>query len=101
DAVFQAYDVWNVRLPTAELNRWLAEAQAAHPPPMVDGRRLRLKYITQPKSRPPSFAIFCTRPAALPGAYLRYLENALRDDFELPGTPIRIYLRKGRNPYAN
>ena len=100
DAVLAAYDVWNRRIPTAELNRWLEAVTAAHPPPAPQGRRIRLKYITQAKARPPTFAIFCSKPADLPGSYLRYLENALRDDFALPGTPIRLQLRKGRNPYA-
>ncbi len=100
DAVLAAYDVWNRRIPTAALNRWLESVTASHPPPAPQGRRIRLKYITQAKSRPPSFAIFCSKPVELPGAYLRYLENALREDFDLPGTPIRILIRKGRNPYA-
>ena len=101
DAVLGAYDLWNRRIPTAELNRWLESVTAAHPPPAPQGRRIRLKYITQAKSRPPTFAIFCSRTEDLPGAYLRYLENMLRDDFGLPGTPIRLQLRKGKNPYAD
>jgi GTP-binding protein len=100
DAVLAAYDVWNRRIPTAELNRWLEAVTAAHPPPAPRGRRIRLKYMTQAKARPPTFAIFCSKPADLPASYLRYLENTLRDDFALPGTPIRLQLRKGRNPYA-
>lgn len=100
DGVLAAYEVWNRRVATAELNRWLESVTASHPPPAPQGRRIRLKYITQAKSRPPSFAIFCSKPVELPGAYLRYLENALREDFDLPGTPIRILVRKGRNPYA-
>ncbi len=100
DAVLAAYEVWNRRVPTADLNRWIEAVTARHPPPAPGGRRIRLRYITQPKTRPPTFAIFCSRPQELPGAYLRYLENALRDDFDLPGTPIRIHLRKGKNPYA-
>lgn len=99
-AVFAAYEVWNRRLPTAPLNRWLEAVTQAHPPPLVSGRRVKLRYITQPKARPPTFAIFTTRPEALPASYLRYLENALRKDFDLFGVPIRILLRKGRNPYA-
>jgi len=100
DGVLAAYEIWNRRIATAELNRWLESVTASHPPPAPQGRRIRLKYITQAKSRPPSFAIFCSKPVELPGAYLRYLENALREDFDLPGTPIRILIRKGRNPYA-
>ncbi len=101
DAVFAAHDVWNKRIATAALNRWLDGVTARHPPPARQGRRLRLKYITQVKARPPTFAIFCSRPQNLPASYLRYLENALRDDFALPGTPIRIGLKKGKNPYAD
>jgi len=99
-AVFAAYEVWNRRVPTAALNRWLGEITAAHPPPAPGGRRLRLRYMTQAKTRPPGFILFCSRPQALPDSYLRYLENALRRDFDLPGTPIRMSLRKGENPYA-
>jgi GTP-binding protein len=72
----------------------------AHPPPAVSGRRLKLNYITQPKARPPSFVIFCTRADAVPDAYQRYLVNGLRDKFNLPGTPIRLTLREKANPYA-
>ena len=100
DAVFSAYEVWNRRVPTAALNRWLAAMVERHPPPAPGGRRIKLRYMPQAKTRPPSFAIFCSRPQALPDSYLRYLENALRDDFDLPGTPSRIALRKGQNPYA-
>ena len=99
-AVFDIYDVWNRRVDTGPLNRWFAEVIDRHPPPIVDGRRLRLRYITQVKSRPPTFALFTSRPAALPESYLRYLTNGLREDFGLRGVPIRIALRKGRNPYA-
>lgn len=99
-AVFAAYEVWNKRLPTGVLNRWLQQVVASHPPPAPGGRPIRLKYITQARSRPPTFAISCSHPEELPGGYLRYLENALREDFELPGTPIRLHLKKGQNPYA-
>ncbi|HMN85609.1 MAG TPA: ribosome biogenesis GTPase Der [Bauldia sp.] len=94
-----AYDVWNRRLPTAALNRWLAAMVERHPPPAVSGRRIKLRYLTQAKSRPPSFVAFCSRPEVLPDAYRRYLVNALRDDFRLPGVPIRLMLRKGDNPF--
>jgi GTP-binding protein len=99
-AVFAAYEVWNRRVPTATLNRWLAEVIAHHPPPASRGRRVRLKYITQARTRPPTFAVSCSKPEALPGSYLRYLENALREDFDLPGTPIRIHLKKTKSPYT-
>jgi GTP-binding protein len=99
EAVFAADVVWNRRVPTAELNRWLAAVLERHPPPLASGRRLRLRYITQVNTRPPSFALFASRPAELPEAYRRYLVNALRQDFDLPGVPIRLMLRKGGNPY--
>ena len=98
-AVFEIYDLWNSRLSTAALNRWLGEVTAAHPPPAPGGRRIRLKYMTQAKTRPPGFVIFCSNAKDLPSSYLRYLENALREDFALPGIPIRIHLRQGDNPY--
>lgn len=99
-AVFRAYAVWNRRIATAQLNRWLDEVTGAHPPPAPRGRRIRLKYITQIKARPPTFALFGTQTNLLPKSYLRYLENGLRQDFDLPGTPLRIELRRGDNPYA-
>jgi GTPase len=98
-AIVDAYDVWNKRIPTSGLNRWFEHAVSAHPPPAVSGRSLRLNYITQAKSRPPSFVIFCTRADAVPGAYKRYLLNSLREAFDLPGTPIRLTLREKDNPY--
>jgi GTP-binding protein len=99
-AVFAAVAVWNRRVPTAVLNRWLARIQEHHPPPVAGGRRLRLRYITQVNTRPPSFALFASQPGELPESYRRYLVNALREDFKLPGTPIRLMLRKGDNPYV-
>jgi GTPase len=99
-AVFAAEAAWNTRVATAELNRWLGRVQDRHPPPLVAGRRLRLRYMTQVNTRPPSFALFASKPAELPDAYRHYLVNALRRDFELAGTPIRLMLRQGHNPYA-
>ena len=99
-AVTEAHAVWNKRVATSALNRWLAEVTAAHPPPAVSGRRIRLDYLTQPKSRPPSFVLFTSRADALPDAYRRYLVNSLRETFDLPGTPIRLALREKKNPYA-
>jgi len=99
-AVMEAHAVWNRRAPTAALNRFLAEAIAAHPPPALGGRRLRLDYITQPKARPPSFVLFASRASALPETYRRYLINGLRESFALPGTPVRLTLRGKANPYA-
>ncbi|MDP2621824.1 MAG: ribosome biogenesis GTPase Der [Hyphomicrobiales bacterium] len=100
EAVVAAADVWNRRVPTAALNRWLADAVAAHPPPAVAGRRIRLRYMTQAKARPPTFVLFSQRAKSLPTAYRRYLVNGLRTAFALPGTPIRLSLRTGTNPYA-
>jgi GTP-binding protein len=98
-AIVDAYEVWNKRISTSGLNRWFEHAVSAHPPPAVSGRSLRLNYITQAKSRPPSFVIFCTRADAVPDAYKRYLLNSLRETFDLPGTPIRLMLREKDNPY--
>ncbi len=100
-AVLGIHEVWNRRVGTGVLNRWLAEAVARHPPPAPKGRRLRLRYITQIKARPPTFALFVSRPAALPAAYVRFLENGLRRRFRLEGVPLRLHLRKGRNPYVD
>ena len=99
-AVVEMHQVWNRRVPTNPLNRWLEHAISAHPPPAVSGRRLKLNYMTQPKTRPPSFVLFCTRADAVPDAYLRYLVNGLRETFDLPGVPIRITLREKENPFA-
>jgi len=99
-SVVGAHAVWNKRVATNPLNRWLEQAIAAHPPPAVSGRRLKLNYITQPKARPPSFVLFCTRADAVPDAYVRYLVNDLRQTFDLPGAPIRLTLREKKNPYA-
>jgi GTPase len=99
-AIMDSYAVWNRRVPTAALNRFLAQAIEAHPPPAAKGRRLRLDYITQAKARPPTFVLFAARAAALPEAYRRYLVNGLREKFALPGTPMRLVLRAKDNPYA-
>jgi GTP-binding protein len=99
-AVLDAHAVWNKRIPTAALNRWFSDATSANPPPAVSGRRLKLNYVTQAKSRPPTFVLFCTRADAMPDAYKRYLVNDLRESFELPGTPIRLTLREKKNPFA-
>ncbi|MBW3096984.1 ribosome biogenesis GTPase Der [Pseudohoeflea coraliihabitans] len=100
EAVTFAHRIWNQRISTAKLNRWLDFVQGHHPPPAVSGRRLKLKYMTQVKARPPGFMISCTRPDAVPESYTRYLINGLRNDFEMPGVPIRIFYRGGENPYA-
>jgi GTP-binding protein len=99
-AVRQAAAVWNTRLPTGELNRWFEDALARHTPPLVDGRRLKLRYMTQAKARPPTFVVFGTRAEQTPEDYRRYLVNGLRESFALPGTPIRVEFRGTKNPYA-
>ncbi len=99
-AVFAAYETWNRRVATGALNRWMEELVARHPPPAVSGRRLRLRYITQAKARPPTFILFASRPSEIPASYLRYLENGLREAFDLPGVPLRLIPRGGKNPYV-
>lgn len=98
-AIVEAYNLWNKRISTARLNRWLEDALEEHAPPAAKGRRIRLRYITQSKTRPPTFIAFCSRPEELPESYTRYLTNSLRSVFKLGGTPIRLLLRKGDNPY--
>ncbi len=98
-AVTATHEVWNRRITTPKLNRWLADVQERHPPPLVAGRRLRLRYMTQANIRPPTFALFASKPGELPDAYRRYLVNLMRSEFDLPGVPVRMMLRKGKNPY--
>lgn len=101
DAVIEQHKTWNRRISTAKLNQWLEEVIAHHPPPaLAGGRRLKIRYMTQVKARPPTFVIFASKPEELPEAYTRYLINGLREAFKLPGVPLRLYVRGGRNPYA-
>ena len=105
DRLMQTVDdvhrLWNTRISTGRLNRWLEPMLEAHPPPMSQGRRLRIRYMTQVRTRPPTFALFASRPVDLPESYLRYLIRGLRADFSLSGIPVRMLLRKGsENPYA-
>lgn len=100
-SIFIAEQKWNTHVSTARLNRWLAGMVEGHPPPAVSGRRLKLRYMTQAKIRPPSFILFSSRPDSVPAAYQRYLVNGLRDAFDMPGTPIRLWLRGGKNPFAD
>ena len=100
-AANEMYGIWNTRISTGRLNRWLEGMLEAHPPPLVEGRRLRIRYMTQIKTRPPTFALFVSRPADLPESYLRYLTTGLRTDFGLWGIPVRMVMRKGDNPYAH
>ena len=99
-AVVHAYETWNRRVSTSELNRWLGEALARHAPPAPSGRRLKIRYMTQPSTRPPTFVAFCSRPDAVTKTYQKYLTNSLREAFDLPGVPIRLNLRGGDNPFA-
>jgi GTPase len=99
-AVLAAHEVWNRRVPTPHLNRWLSEAMERHAPPASRGRRIKIRYMTQPSTRPPTFIAFCSHPEGLPKSYLRFLTNSLRHAFDLPGVPIRLKLRKGENPFA-
>jgi len=99
-AVRRAHAIWNTRVPTAGLNRWFEGALERHPPPLVDGRRLKLRYMTQAKARPPTFILFGTRAEQTPEDFRRYLANGLREAFSLPGVPIRLTLREKANPYA-
>ncbi|MBE0578501.1 ribosome biogenesis GTPase Der [Devosia sp.] len=100
EAIFTIERSWNSHVSTARLNRWLAGMVDGHPPPAVSGRRLKLRYMTQAKTRPPSFILFASRPDVLPMAYQRYLVNGLREAFNIKGTPIRLWVRGGsENPY--
>lgn len=99
-AADEMYGIWNIRVSTGRLNRWLEGMLEAHPPPLVEGRRLRIRYMTQIKTRPPTFALFVSRPADLPESYLRYLTSGLRADFGIRGVPIRMVMRKRENPFA-
>ena len=98
--VRKASEIWNKRVTTGELNRWFEHALEKHPPPMVDGRRLKLRYMTQAKARPPTFLAFGTRAERIPEDYSRYLVNGLREAFNMPGTPIRLQLRGTKNPFS-
>lgn len=99
-AVFSIYGTWNTRVGTGALNRWLEAMVDSHSPPLVDGRRIKMRYITQTKARPPTFLLFTNQIEKMPDAYQRYLVAGLRERFNLPGVPIRLNLRKSKNPYS-
>ena len=99
-AVLETYGKWNLRVSTAQLNRWLEEVTDAFPPPLDAGRRVRIRYMTQAKARPPTFALFVNKPRALPDSYMRYLTNKLREAFGFDGVPLRLHMRKPKNPYV-
>jgi GTP-binding protein len=103
EAILSAHAVWNRRIPTARLNSWLGAMTEAHPPPAPGGKRIKLRYMTQVKTRPPGFIVMCSHPEDLPDSYRRYLVNGLRDHFDLPGTPIRLTFRSqgAKNPFKN
>ena len=103
EAVLRAHEIWNRRVTTAQLNRWLTSMIEAHPPPAPGGRRIKLRYATQVKTRPPAFVVMCSLPEKLPTSYSRYLVNGLREDFDMPGTPIRLTMRSQSqaNPYKD
>ena len=103
NAILKAHEVWNRRVPTARLNQWLSVMTEAHPPPAPGGRRIRLRYMTQVKTRPPAFVVMATHTDKLPDSYARYLVNGLRVDFDMPGTPIRLTFRDQgtKNPYLD
>ena len=100
-AVFDIYKIWNTRIKTPKLNRWLREMETLHPPPLAKGRRIRLRFMTQIKIRPPTFMLSCSQPDELGDDYLRYLMNRLRDDFGMPGVPLRLTMRKPKNPFSS
>lgn len=99
-AIVKTYETWNKRVSTPRLNRWLDEALQRHALPAAHGRRIKIRYITQPSTRPPTFVAFSQRAEAIPKSYVKYLTNSLREAFDLPGVPIRFSLRKGDNPFA-
>jgi len=100
DAALKAYETWNLRITTSQLNRWLEDATSAHPPPLAsDGRTINIRYMTEVKARPPTFALFLSKATEIPDSYLRYLANGLREAFGLHGVPLRLMTRKGKNPF--
>jgi len=99
-AIIATHEVWNKRVSTSRLNRWLLGQIEQTPPPAVSGRRIKIRYMTQAKSRPPHFVLFGNQLDELPASYERFLVNGLRRAFDLPGVPIRISKKAGENPYA-
>lgn len=101
DAVLNVEEQWNVRVSTGRFNRWLESALDANPPPLASGTRIKIRYGTQIKTRPPTFALFCNKPVDMPDSYMRYLSNSMREHFKLGGIPLRLQLKKPDNPYAS
>jgi GTPase len=100
-AVTRLHKDWSAKIKTRDLNDWLQEMTARHPPPAVNGRRIKPRYLSQTKSRPPTFVLMCSRAADLPESYKRYLVNGIREAFEMPGVPIRLIVKAGKNPYTD
>ena len=100
-AVLKMHQLWDFRIPTAQLNQWLQNALERHAPPLSGSTRVRIKYATQIKTRPPTFALFASKPVEIPDSYRRYLMTSLREAFDLPGVPLRFLLRKGKNPFVD
>jgi GTP-binding protein len=100
-AVLDAERIWNMRVSTGAVNRFLESALERHPPPAIKGRRVRIRYMTQAKARPPTFVLFGSQLKELPESYLRYLVHAMRDAFKMPGTPVRVNVRSTKNPYTD
>ncbi len=101
DTAFNMFDIWNIRIPTSKLNEWLRYKTEQHPPPMASGRRIKVKFISQIKTRPPTFYLNVSLPDEMPESYIRYLTQGMREDFNLKGIPIRILMRKSENPYEH
>jgi GTP-binding protein len=101
ETILKTYNIWNTRIKTAGLNRWLRARESQNPAPLADGRANRLKYMTQVKTRPPTFAVWVSRPDKLPQTHQRYIINGLREDYDIPGVPIRLLVRKSKNPYTD
>lgn len=99
-AVMAVREAWSAKIQTRDLNDWLQDAITRHPPPAVQGRRIRPKYIAQTKARPPTFVLMCSRASAMPDSYVRYLINGIRDEFDMPATPIRMSVKASKNPYS-
>lgn len=101
EAVVEVYGDWNARVKTSDLNKWLEHVISKHPPPAVDGKRIKPRYITQIKARPPTFVLISSRAARMPESYKRYLTNGIRDSFGLKGLPVRLMVRQNKNPFSS
>jgi GTP-binding protein len=100
-AVLKVHNDWSTKIKTRDLNDWLALAVQRHPPPAINGRRIKPKYMAQTKARPPTFVLFASRAAELPESYRRYLINSLRESFDMPGVPLRVSIKQNSNPFVD